>query len=166
MPSSLLSIVPTALKISRVVPTMKDVIVEAGLVRSSCAPPDLRLAVTASPQPLRAHAAGPRRNAERNIRGDKRSNEPHSSTADPDGRLYRKANDQLPQLCFMGYLLEAYSRVTLPLCALVYEQSPVSVCPCLGGAKAAGVSPPRLVCGRRCCSRSSMSCCRFRGHRC
>ncbi|MGI4799696.1 MAG: ISL3 family transposase [Janthinobacterium lividum] len=35
MPSSLLSIVPAALKISRVVPTIKDVIVEAGLVRSS-----------------------------------------------------------------------------------------------------------------------------------
>jgi len=34
VPSSLLSIVPAALKISRVVPTIKDVIVEAGLARS------------------------------------------------------------------------------------------------------------------------------------
>ena len=48
MPSSLLSIVPAALKIGRVVPTIKDVIVEAGLARSpvhcpTCGLPSRRL---------------------------------------------------------------------------------------------------------------------------
>lgn len=48
MPSSLLSIVPAALKISRVVPTLKHVIVEAGLARSpvhcpTCGLPSRRL---------------------------------------------------------------------------------------------------------------------------
>ena len=48
MPSSLLSIVPAALKISRVAPTIKDVIVEAGLARSpvhcpTCGLPSQRL---------------------------------------------------------------------------------------------------------------------------
>src|SRR5713226_3926254 len=35
---------------------------------------------------------GPGRNAERNFHGEKRSNETHESTTDPEARLYRKAN--------------------------------------------------------------------------
>src|SRR5215207_6997505 len=34
---------------------------------------------------------GPGRNGERNFRKEKRSNESHGSTTDPDARLYRKA---------------------------------------------------------------------------
>ena len=34
----------------------------------------------------------PGRNAERDFRGEKRSNESHQSTTDPDARLYRKGN--------------------------------------------------------------------------
>ena len=49
--------------------------------------------------------AGPGRNAERDFRGDKRSNETHASTTDPDARLYRKSNGQPSRLCFMGHLL-------------------------------------------------------------
>jgi transposase len=48
---------------------------------------------------------GPGRNAERDFRGEKRSNETHASTTDPDARLYRKANGQPSRLCFMGHLL-------------------------------------------------------------
>ena len=48
-------------------------------------------------------AAG--RNAERDFRGQKRSNETHASTTDPDARLYRKGNGQSSRLCFMGHLL-------------------------------------------------------------
>jgi len=48
---------------------------------------------------------GPGRNAERDFRGEKRSNETHASTTDPDARLYRKSNGQPSRLCFMGHLL-------------------------------------------------------------
>ena len=45
------------------------------------------------------------RNAERNFRGEKRSNETHASTTDPDAKLYRKGNGQSSRLCFMGHVL-------------------------------------------------------------
>ena len=47
----------------------------------------------------------PGRNAERDFRGQKRSNDTHASTTDPDARLYRKGNGQSSRLCFMGHLL-------------------------------------------------------------
>ena len=48
---------------------------------------------------------GPGRNGERDFRGERRSNETHASTTDPDARLYRKARGQAAKLCFMGHLL-------------------------------------------------------------
>lgn len=45
------------------------------------------------------------RNAERNFKGEKRSNATHASTSDPDVQLYRKSNGQSSVLCFMGHLL-------------------------------------------------------------
>ncbi|HZA65477.1 MAG TPA: IS5 family transposase [Geminicoccaceae bacterium] len=45
------------------------------------------------------------RNAERDFRGQKRSNETHASVTDPDARLYRKGDGQSSRLCFMGHLL-------------------------------------------------------------
>jgi len=45
------------------------------------------------------------RNAERNFRGERRSNQTHASTTDPDARLYRKGDRQSSVLCFMGHLL-------------------------------------------------------------
>lgn len=50
-------------------------------------------------------AGGGGRNAERDFRGQKRSNETHASTTDPDARLYRKGDGQSSRLCFMGHLL-------------------------------------------------------------
>jgi len=47
----------------------------------------------------------PGRNGERNFRGEKRSNETHASTTDPDARLYRKGNGRESRLCFMGHVL-------------------------------------------------------------
>ena len=47
----------------------------------------------------------PGRNAERDFKGQKRSNETHASTSDPDAKLYRKGNGQESRLCFMGHLL-------------------------------------------------------------
>jgi Transposase DDE domain len=49
--------------------------------------------------------SGSGRNAERDFRGDKRSNETHASTTDPDARLYRKSSGQPSRLCYMGHLL-------------------------------------------------------------
>ncbi len=46
-----------------------------------------------------------RRNAERDFKGEARSNETHASTTDPDARLYRKGDRQSSRLCFMGHLL-------------------------------------------------------------
>ena len=49
--------------------------------------------------------SGRGRNAERDFRGERRSNETHGSTTDPDARLYRKSDGQPSRLCFMGHLL-------------------------------------------------------------
>jgi hypothetical protein len=48
---------------------------------------------------------GSGRNAERNLRGEKRSNETHESTSDPEARLYRKGDGQPAMLCYMGHAL-------------------------------------------------------------
>ena len=48
---------------------------------------------------------GPGRNAERGFHAEKRSNETHQSTTDPEARLYRKGNGQPAKLCFMGHAL-------------------------------------------------------------
>lgn len=48
---------------------------------------------------------GPGRNSERNFHKEKRSNESHASTTDPDARLYRKADGRESRLCFMGHVL-------------------------------------------------------------
>ena len=48
---------------------------------------------------------GPGRNGERNFRQDKRSNETHVSTTDPDARLARKSDGQAAKLAYTGHLL-------------------------------------------------------------
>jgi transposase len=48
---------------------------------------------------------GPGRNAERNFRKEKRSNETHQSTTDPDARLYKKGDGQPAKLCYIGHAL-------------------------------------------------------------
>lgn len=45
------------------------------------------------------------RNAERDFRGEKRSNATHESRTDPDSRLYRKGNTRESRLCYMGHAL-------------------------------------------------------------
>jgi hypothetical protein len=45
------------------------------------------------------------RNTERNFRGEKRSNDTHSSTTDPDSRLFRKGAGKEAKLCYMGHLM-------------------------------------------------------------
>jgi transposase len=45
------------------------------------------------------------RNAEVNFRGEKRSNDTHASTTDPDALLYRKSPGTGAKLCYMGHVL-------------------------------------------------------------
>ncbi len=52
-----------------------------------------------------ADPPGPGRNAERDFKGRKHSNETHASTTDPDARLYRKGNGKESRLCYMGHAL-------------------------------------------------------------
>src|ERR687884_2013927 len=47
----------------------------------------------------------PGRNGERDFRGERRSNETHASTTDPDARLIRKGQGQAAKLAFMGHVL-------------------------------------------------------------
>jgi transposase len=48
---------------------------------------------------------GPGRNAERDFHEEKRSNETHQSTTDPEARLYKKGDGQPAKLCYMGHAL-------------------------------------------------------------
>jgi transposase len=48
---------------------------------------------------------GPGRNGERNFHKEKRSNETHQSTTDPEARLYKKADGQPAKLCYIGHAL-------------------------------------------------------------
>jgi transposase len=45
------------------------------------------------------------RNGERDFRREKRSNQTHVSTTDPDAKLYRKGDGRESRLCFMGHVL-------------------------------------------------------------
>ena len=45
------------------------------------------------------------RNGDQDFHGQKRSNETHASTTDPDARLYRKGRGKEAKLCFMGHAL-------------------------------------------------------------
>jgi transposase len=48
---------------------------------------------------------GPGRNAERSFHKEKRSNETHQSTTDPEARLYKKGDGQPAKLCYIGHAL-------------------------------------------------------------
>ena len=50
-------------------------------------------------------ATGGGRNREADFHGQKRSNETHASTTDPEARLYRKGPGKEAKLCFMGHTL-------------------------------------------------------------
>jgi IS5 family transposase len=45
------------------------------------------------------------RNPERNFRGEKRTNDTHCSTTDPDARLFRKGAGKEAKLCHMGHVM-------------------------------------------------------------
>ena len=47
----------------------------------------------------------PGRNGERDFHGEKRSNQTHASTTDPDARLYRKGSSQPAKLAYLGHVV-------------------------------------------------------------
>lgn len=47
----------------------------------------------------------PGRNGERNFHDEKRSNDTHASTTDPQAKLYKKGKGKESKLCFMGHAL-------------------------------------------------------------
>jgi transposase len=49
--------------------------------------------------------SGGGRNAERDFRGEKRSNATHVSTTDPDAQLYRKGQGQASRMAYLGHVL-------------------------------------------------------------
>jgi transposase len=55
--------------------------------------------------PPAERGGGGSRNAERDFHGEKRKNDTHSSTTDPDARLFRKGAGKEAKLCHMGHLL-------------------------------------------------------------
>ena len=60
---------------------------------------------------------GSGRNGEANFHGEKRSNETHTSTTDPDARLYRKGSGKEAKLCFIGHgLMENRSGLLVDAC--------------------------------------------------
>src|SRR5204863_9351221 len=47
----------------------------------------------------------PGRNGERDFHGERRRNDTHGSTTDPEARLFRKGPGKEARLCFMGHAL-------------------------------------------------------------
>jgi transposase len=58
-----------------------------------------------NPPARKDDSEGGGRNAERDFHGEKRKNDTHSSTTDPDARLFRKGAGKEAKLCHMGHLL-------------------------------------------------------------
>jgi hypothetical protein len=57
------------------------------------------------------------RNAEADFQGERRSNETHASTTDPDVKLYRKGSGKEAKLCFLGHgLIENRSGLVVGAC--------------------------------------------------
>lgn len=62
-------------------------------------------------------SGGTGRNAEADFRGEKRSNETHASTTDPEARLYRKGPGMEAKLAFLGHaLMENRSGLLVDAC--------------------------------------------------
>ena len=68
------------------------------------------------------------RNAERDFRGERRSNATHASATDPDARLFRKGEGQSSRLCYMGHL-PMENRNALIVAFRDSEESPVGGLP-------------------------------------
>ena len=83
----------------------------------------------------------PGRNGERDFHGEKRSNETHASTTDPDARLYKKANGQPAKLCHLGHvIIENRSGLVVaasltPATGIAEREAAVAMVEALGGGQ-------------------------------
>jgi len=75
-------------------------LIEAWASMKSFVPKDGR-----HPPSGKGHGSGGGRNAERDFHGEKRCNATHSSTTDPDSRLFRKGAGKEAKLAHMGHLM-------------------------------------------------------------
>ncbi len=67
-------------------------------------------------------AEGGGRNAEADFHGQKRTNETHASTTDPEAKLYRKGKGKEAKLCFMGHgLMENRHGLLVDACLTVAD---------------------------------------------
>ena len=57
------------------------------------------------PPPGQGDGSGGSRNRQRDFHGEKRTNQTHASTTDPDARLFRKGTGKEAKLCHMGHTL-------------------------------------------------------------
>jgi hypothetical protein len=65
------------------------------------------------PQDDQRPPTGPGRNPQVGWHGQRRSNDTHVSTTDPEARLYRKSNNQAARLCYAGHLLMEHRNALL-----------------------------------------------------
>ena len=75
-------------------------LIEAWASMKSFAPKD-----DSNPPSEKGHGDSCGRNTERDFHGQKRRNDTHSSTTDPDARLFRKGAGKEAKLCHMGHLM-------------------------------------------------------------
>jgi transposase len=73
-------------------------LIEAWASMKSFVPKDER-------HPPKGNGSGGGRNTERDFHGEKRANDTHSSTTDPDARLFRKSAGKEAKLAHMGHLM-------------------------------------------------------------
>lgn len=72
---------------------------------------------------------GAGRNAERGFHKEKRSNDTHQSTSDPQARLYKKGDGQPAKLCYMGHALMENRHGWRSMAALPRPRARASVMP-------------------------------------
>src|SRR5487761_2637464 len=91
----------------------------------------------------------PGRNGERAFHGEKRSNETHASTTDPDARLYKKANGQPAKLCHLGHaIIENRSGLVVaasltPATGIAEREAAVAMVEALGGGQRTTPGPEK-----------------------
>jgi transposase len=76
--------------------TVDGTLIEAWASMKSVKPKD---------DPPQAPPSGGGRNPSVDFKGQKRANETHASTTDPDARMYRKGDGKETKLCYMGHVL-------------------------------------------------------------
>src|ERR1700681_4420727 len=97
--ASVLNLLPVRKLLSSEHFSVDGTLIEAWASMKSFVPKD-----GGDPPSGKGHGSGGR-NAERDFHGEKRKNDTHASTTDPDARLFRKGAGKEAKLCHMGHLM-------------------------------------------------------------